>query len=74
MPSLARLVELKLALWRFKDWADVIELIRELELPRDFGLRLNPAVQPLFADCYERKVEEDRYDPQLHDFQPEDAL
>ncbi len=67
VPSLTRLIELKLALWRFKDWADVIELIRELHLARELGDRLNPAVRELFEDCYQRRIEEDAYDPQIHD-------
>ena len=35
--SLARLIELKLVTWRYKDWGDVVELIRRNQLPESFA-------------------------------------
>lgn len=65
VPSLARLIELKLALWRFKDWGDVVELIRELDLSPSFAEQLVPSVRPLYADCCEHRLEEDRCDREM---------
>ncbi len=65
VPSLARLIELKLALWRFKDWGDVVELIRELDLAPSFAEQLAPSVRPLYADCCEHRLEEDRCDREM---------
>lgn len=55
--SLPVLVELKLASGmsnpgRLKDLADVQELIRALKLPADFDTKLNPYVQPKFAELW----------------------
>jgi hypothetical protein len=65
VPSLARLIELKLALWRFKDWGDVVELIRELDLAPAFVEQLAPAVRPLYIDCCRQRIEEDRCEREL---------
>lgn len=62
--SLERLVELKLVTWRFRDWADVVELIRRNNLGEDFAERLHPLVRMAYLECYDQKVEEDRYDEQ----------
>lgn len=70
-PSLARLIELKLATWRLKDWADVIELIRVHKLDESFAQKVHPVVRSAFLQCYDEKVEEDRYDPEIHDAPPE---
>lgn len=59
VPSLACLIELKLALWRFKDWGDVVELIRELDLNPAFVEQLAPSVRSLYSDCCRRRIEED---------------
>jgi hypothetical protein len=56
--KLARLVELKLASYmtgkaRSKDLGDVEELIRSLNLPRDFAGQLNSYVAPLFQEKWD---------------------
>lgn len=53
--NLPTLVELKIALGmtnpaRLKDLADVQELIKRLQLTRDFGAQLNPYVQDKYRD------------------------
>jgi hypothetical protein len=73
VPSLARLVELKLVTWRYKDWGDVVELIRVHRLDESFADRLHPVARSAYLQCYDQKVEEDRYDPQIHDSPPEPA-
>ncbi|NOT00919.1 MAG: hypothetical protein HOP29_09845 [Phycisphaerales bacterium] len=65
--SLARLVELKLVTWRMRDWADVIALIRENELDEEFAEQLNPLVRMAYLECYDEMIEEDRYNPEIHD-------
>lgn len=65
--SLARLIELKLVTWRFKDWGDVVELIRERNLDESFGDQYNPLVRQAYLQCYDQKLEEDRYNPEIHD-------
>jgi hypothetical protein len=67
VPSLARLIEVKLARWRFKDWGDVVELIRELDLPPSFSDQLAPSVRVLYANCWEQRIEEDCCNPETHD-------
>jgi hypothetical protein len=55
--QLPRLIELKLASFmtgkaRSKDLGDVEELIRALQLKRDFSAQLNPYVRKLFDDTW----------------------
>jgi len=69
--SLARLIELKLVTWRFKDWGDVVALIRIHQLGEAFADELDPTVRGAYLQCYDQRVEEDRYDPQIHDAPPE---
>ncbi|MBL8879755.1 MAG: nucleotidyltransferase family protein [Phycisphaerales bacterium] len=71
VPSLARLIELKLVTWRLKDWADVIELIRINRLDESFCEQLHPVVRAVYVQCYDNMVEEDRYNPEIHDQPPE---
>jgi hypothetical protein len=61
--SLSRLVEMKLVTWRFKDWADVVELIRVHNLSEDFGDQFNPLVRTAYLQCFDQRIEEDRYQP-----------
>ena len=49
---LVRLVELKLVTWRFRDWGDVVELIRRNNLPESYADQLDPVVQPGYRECY----------------------
>lgn len=72
VPSLARLIELKLATWRYKDWGDVVELIRIHNLDQTFAEQLAPVMRSAYAQCYDQKVEEDRYNPEIHDQPPPD--
>ena len=57
--GLPTLVELKLAsgltggLPRLKDFVDVIALIQQLKLPRDFADQLNPYVQEKYAELWD---------------------
>jgi hypothetical protein len=70
VPSLARIIELKLVTWRFKDWGDVVELIRLHELGESFADSLNPVARSAYLQCYDQKIEEDRYNPEIHDSPP----
>ncbi|MEW6249615.1 MAG: nucleotidyl transferase AbiEii/AbiGii toxin family protein [Planctomycetota bacterium] len=67
VPSLARLIELKLVTWRVKDLADVIELIRRNNLDEKFAEQLDPSVRSVYLQCYDHRVEEDRYNPEVDD-------
>ncbi len=60
--TLPRLIELKLVTWRYKDWADVVELIRRNNLDEDFAQQLHPIIRMAYLQCYDQKVEEDRYE------------
>ncbi len=60
--SLERLIELKLVTWRFRDWADVVELIRQNALDEDFAEKVHPLVRMAYLECYDQKLEEDRYE------------
>jgi hypothetical protein len=68
--SLARLIELKLVTWRYKDWGDVVSLIRVHNLDESFGDRFNPLVRSAYLQCYDQKLEEDRYNPEIDDPPP----
>ncbi|MGE0480065.1 MAG: hypothetical protein AB7Q17_06290 [Phycisphaerae bacterium] len=61
VPSLARLIELKLVTWRLKGWADVIELIRANALHADFAEQLQPGARALYRQCFDQMKEEDKY-------------
>lgn len=61
--SLARLIELKLVTWRYKDWGDVVELIRRNNLPEEFAECLDPVVQSAFSECYDQATDEDYEGP-----------
>jgi hypothetical protein len=66
--TLPRLIELKLVTWRFKDWADVVALIRANNLKEDFADQLDPLVRMAYLECYDQKVEEDRYEEEAGGF------
>lgn len=61
--SLARLVELKLVTWRFKDWGDVVELIRRNNLPESFTDKLDPIVRAAYGECYDQAKDEEYEGP-----------
>lgn len=73
VPNLARLIELKLVTWRYKDWGDVVELIRIHRLDESFADRVDPIARSAYLQCYDQKVEEDRYNPEIDDPPPADG-
>jgi hypothetical protein len=58
--SLERLVALKLVTWRYKDWGDVVELIRRNRLNETFAERLPETVRSAYLQCYDQAVEDVR--------------
>ncbi len=60
--NLATLVQLKLAARRWRDFGDVVELIRIHELDESFLRKLHPAVHRDFIECLEQKKREDDYE------------
>ncbi|MEW6249621.1 MAG: hypothetical protein AB1716_03160 [Planctomycetota bacterium] len=70
VPSLPRLIELKLVTWRYQDWGDVVNLIRARSLDESFADQLHPIVRWAYLQCYDQKIEEDRYNPEIHDGPP----
>jgi hypothetical protein len=61
VPSLTRLIELKLVTWRLRDWADVIELIRVNALNESFAEQLHPIARQPYLECFDQMKEEDKY-------------
>lgn len=61
--SLARLIELKLVTWRFKDWGDVVELIRRNNLAESFADQLDPVVRSAYGECYDQAMDEEYEGP-----------
>jgi len=59
---LEKLIALKLVTWRYKDWGDVVELIRRNNLAEDFAARLPETVRSAYLQCWDQKVEEDQYE------------
>jgi hypothetical protein len=62
--NLPTLIELKLAARRWRDFADVVELIRSNELDESFLPKLHPSVRSDFIECLEEKRREDEYEAQ----------
>ena len=60
--NLSTLVELKLAARRWRDFADVVELIRCNTLDESFAEELHRSVRSDFIECLEEKRREDRYE------------
>lgn len=57
--SLARLIELKLVTWRYKDWGDVVELIRRNNLPESFADKLDLVVRSAYGECYDQAIDKE---------------
>ena len=62
--DLPTLVQLKLAARRWRDFGDVVELIRFNELDESFAERLHPSVRGDYIECLEEKRREDEYEEQ----------
>jgi len=60
--NLPTLVELKLAARRYRDFGDVVELIRFNDLDESFADRLHPSVRRDYSECLEEKRRNDEYD------------
>lgn len=60
--NLATLVQLKLAARRWRDLADVVELIRFNDLDERFLTKLHRSVHRDFIECLEEKRREDGYE------------
>jgi hypothetical protein len=60
--GLATLIQLKLAARRYRDFGDVVELIRFNELTESFADQLHPSVRGDFIECLEEKRREDEYE------------
>jgi hypothetical protein len=60
--NLPTLIELKLAARRYKDFGDVVELIRANDLDESFRDRLDPSVRSDYIKCLEEKRREDEYE------------
>ena len=61
--SLARLIELKLVTWRFKDWGDVVELIRRRDLDKSFAEKLDPIARTPYRECFDQAGDEEYEEP-----------
>lgn len=59
--DLVTLIQLKLAARRWRDFADVVELIRFNELEEDFAEKLHPSLKHDYIECLEEKRREDDY-------------
>jgi hypothetical protein len=60
--NLPTLVQLKLAARRWRDFADVVELIRFNDLDESFREKLHPSVRQDFIECLEEKRRDDEYE------------
>jgi hypothetical protein len=60
--DLRTLIELKLAARRYRDFGDVVELIRFNDLDESFGRRLHASVRGDYIECLEEKRREDLYE------------
>lgn len=60
--GLSTLVEMKLAARRYKDFADIVELIRQNSLDEAFQAQLHESVRTDFIECLEEMRREDDYE------------
>jgi hypothetical protein len=60
--NLATLVQFKLAARRYRDFGDVVELIRFNTLDESFAKQLHPSVRQDYIECLEEKRREDEYE------------
>ena len=60
--NLVTLVQLKLAAHRYRDFGDVVELIRFNELDESFSDRLHASLRRDYVECLEEKRREDEYE------------
>ena len=60
--NLVNLVQLKLAARRYRDFGDVVELIRYNNLDESFAQKLHPSVRGDYIECLEEKQREDEYE------------
>ncbi len=60
--NLVTLVQLKLAARRYKDFGDVVALIRSNDLDEAFADRLDESVRGDYIECLEEKRREDEYE------------
>jgi hypothetical protein len=60
--NLPTLIQLKLAARRYRDFGDVVELIRFNGLDESFLKKLHPAVHRDFIECLEEKRRDDEYE------------
>jgi len=60
--DLVTLVQLKLAARRYRDFGDVVELIRFNQLDESYAQRLHPSVRDDYIECLEEKRREDAYE------------
>jgi len=49
-----RYIESKLATGRFKDLAEIVELICRIRLDEDFALQLDPSVRSIYKQCFDQ--------------------
>lgn len=65
LPALQRrFIELKLVTWRFKDWGDVVELIRRNSLTESFADKLEPTVRDAYLQCFDQATDAEYEGPQ----------
>jgi hypothetical protein len=50
--------------WRYKDWGDVVELIRRHALPEQFSDQVNPIVRSAYLQCWDEARDENYEGPQ----------
>jgi hypothetical protein len=60
--NLVTLVQLKLAARRYKDFGDVVDLIRTNDLDEIFAEKLAPSIRGDYIECLEEKRREDEYE------------
>ncbi len=60
--NLPTLIQLKLAARRYRDFGDVVELIRQNELDESFAEQLHASVRRDYIECLGEKRREDEYE------------
>jgi hypothetical protein len=66
--NLPTLIQLKLASGRYKDFGDVVELIRANDLNESFQDKIDPSVRGDFIECLEERRREDEYEAREDEF------
>jgi hypothetical protein len=61
--DIVEIIEAKLATGRFKDWGEIVDLIRRIHLSEDFALQLDPSLRSAYKQCFDQATDPNYGEP-----------